>query len=437
MNKKIYLRIKDFIAAKSIRYVLINSILLFLFFSSAGFSQSEDTLGDVSIKGGLLSFKLKDADIKSILQIFARQLHKNIVAGDGVKGTVSLSFSDVKPLEGFEAVLRAKGLDWFEEGDTIVVSNKKTVKTFLLQYANAVEVKTALELLMVEGDQVSVNDSYNALIVKTPSDNMSRIERAIRNMDIPPIQVMVQVNIIEIKTGDVGNLGLNAKYSSQNNPNNKLQTKGFAEKGDTGSLGFYAQVISGNVESYLSTVLTETNYDLVASPRIATINHKPASILIGSKLGYKTTTVTTTGTVQEIHFLEVGTKLIITPHVSDDEYIRMKIAPKVSEGYVTDDLPTENTTETENEVMVKSGQTIVIGGLTKNKETRTEVGIPLLMNIPLIGNLFKKTNIDNEKRELLVTITPKIMTPEYLEKMQNDITTINDHAKKGSSFLLH
>ncbi|OGC22244.1 hypothetical protein A3J90_02770 [candidate division WOR-1 bacterium RIFOXYC2_FULL_37_10] len=412
-------------------------ILIFIF-SITAFSAPEEQYQGVSVNNGLLSFKLKDADIKSVLQIFAKQLHKNIVAGDGVKGTVTLSFSNVKPQEGLEAVLRAKSFDWFQEGDTIVVSNKKTVKTFLLQYANALEVKVALDLLMIEGDQVSANDSYNALIVKTSSDNMSRIERAIQDMDVPPTQVMVEVNIIEFKSGDVGNLGMDVKYSSKNNPNNNAQTKNLAGKpSDATPVGLYAQVVSSNIESYLSTVLTKTGYDLIAAPRIATVNHKAASILIGSKLGYKTVTITQTGTVQEVHFLETGTKLVITPHVSDDGYIRMTIAPKISEGYVIDDLPAENTTETQNEVMVKSGQTIIIGGLTKNKEAKTEIGIPLLMNIPIIGSLFKKTSIDNEKRELLVTITPKIMTPEYLDEMQEQMNVIKkQQTSKNSNLIL-
>jgi len=403
-------------------------------FSLPSFSAEEISVG----RGGLLSFKLKDADIRSVLQIFAKQMGKNIVAGDGVKGNVTLSFSNVKPQEGLESVLRAKGFDWYLEGDTIVVSNQKVVRTYLLQYANAAEVKGALELLMGEGDQVSVNDSYNALIVKTSSENIGRIETAVRNMDVPPAQVMVEAKIIELKSGDGGNAGLDVKYNYSKNPNDIIQTKNLAGKpGDPSAQGLYAQIVSGNTEAYLSAVLTKTGYDLIASPRIATLNHKPATILIGSKLGYKTAVITQTGTVQEVHFLETGTKLTIVPHVSDDGYIRMSIYPKISEGYVADDLPTENTTETQNEVLVKSGQTIVIGGLIKNKETQTETGIPFLMQIPLIGSFFRKTTIDNEKRELLVVITPTIMTSEYLESMKGEIDEAMNREKKRGSSLIH
>lgn len=393
---------------------------------------------EISVSGGTLSFKLKDADIRSVLQIFAKQLNKNIIAGDGVTGKVSISFTRVNPQEGLEAVLRSKGYDWYAEGDTIIVSNKKSVRTYLLQYANAAEVKGALELLMAKDDQVSVNESYNAIIIKASSDNVSRIERAIRDMDIPPIQVMVEAKVIEMKVGDAGSAGVEGKYTYNKNQNDFAVTKGLAGKStDTGASGFYTQVITGNLESYLSAVLTRTGYDLIASPRIATVNHKAATILIGSKLGYKTSIISQTSTVQQVQFLETGTKLTITPHVSNDGYIRMAISPKISEGYVTDDLPTENTTETQNEVLVKSGQTIIIGGLIKNKETQTETGVPIIMHLPIIGNFFRKTVIDNEKRELMVTITPTIMSAEYLQNMQNEIESAIKKEKDRKATLIH
>jgi type IV pilus assembly protein PilQ len=387
---------------------------------------------------GNITFKLKDADIKSVLEIFAKQLGVNLVAGDDITGKVTFYFTNVRPREGLEAVLRAKGYDWFQEGDTLVVTAKNTVRTYLLEYAGAAEVKGALDLLAEPGDSVSVNESYNALIVKTSTKNISRIEKAIRDLDVPPLQVMVEAKILEVKYNDEGKVGLDVKASRTQDPNDVMQTKNFAGRPtETDPLGFYAQVISGNVEAYLSTLLTKTNYNLVASPRIATINHKEASILIGSKIGYRTAVITTTGTVYQVSFLTTGTNLTITPHVGEEGFIRMKIAPKVSVGTVVQDQPIENTTETASEVLVKDGQTVVIGGLTKNAETETDYGIPILMDIPIIGGLFRKTVILNEKRELLIFVTPHILTPAYLEKMSNETKGIVEKEKQQGAALIH
>ena len=388
--------------------------------------------------GGTLTFKLKDADIKSVLQVFAKQLGVNIVAGDDVTGKVTFSFTNVKPREGLEAVLRAKGYDWYQEGDTVVVTAKPTVRTYLLEYTSATEVQSALSQLMESGDSVSVNESYNALIVKASTKNISRIEKAIRDMDIPPVQVMVEAKILEIKYDDSGSAGLDIKYTRPQDPNDTAQTTGFAGKPTgSGAFGFYAQVISQNVDAYLSTLLTKTNYNLVAAPRIATLNHKEANILIGSKIGYRTAVITDTGTVYQVQFLTTGTELTITPHVGEGGFIRMKIYPKVSEGTVTQDQPVENTTETQNEVLVKDGQTVVIGGLIKNAETQIDYGIPFLMDIPLLGGLFRKTSIINEKRELLIFVTPHILTPEYLTKLSEENKGIMEREKKEGAGIIH
>ncbi|MFA4905214.1 MAG: secretin N-terminal domain-containing protein [Candidatus Margulisiibacteriota bacterium] len=389
-------------------------------------------------KGGNLSFRLKDADIKNVLQIFAKQLGINIVAGEGVAGKISFSFTNVRPREGLESVLRAKGFDWFQEGDTLVVTSKKTVRTYMLEYANAKEVKEALDLVVEGGDSVSNIDSYNALMVKASTENISRIEKTIKDMDIPPSQVLIETKIIEIKWSDGGNAGVDIKYTRPQDANDYAQTKNLAGRvTDTGAQGFYAHAITTNVEAFVSALETQTGYNLVASPRLTALNHKRASILIGSKLGYRTAVITDTGTVYQVNFLTTGTELKLTPHISESGYVRMEIEPKISEGSVTADQPVESTTETKNEVLVKDGQTIVIGGLIKNTETQTDSGIPLLMNLPLLGGLFRKTTISNEKRELMVIVTPHILTPEYLNEMSKDIKTLDQKEKSQGSGFIH
>lgn len=388
--------------------------------------------------GGNLSFRLKDADIKNVLQIFARQLGINIVAGEGVSGKVSFSFTNVRPREGLESVLRAKGFDWFQEGDTLVVTSKKTVRTYLLEYANAKEVKEAMDLLMEGGDSVSALESYNAIMVKASTENINRIEKTIRDLDTPPSQVLIEARIVEVKWSDTGDAGVDLSYTRPQDSNDWAETKNFAgRKTDTGARGFFAHAITSNVEAFLSALQTQTGFNLISAPRITTLNHKKASILIGGKLGYKTAVITDTGTVYTVNFLTTGTELKLTPHISETGFIRMEIEPKISEGSVTADTPVESTTETKNEVLVKDGQTIVIGGLVKNYETQTDYGIPILMNIPILGGIFRKTTISNEKRELMVIVTPHILTPEYLEVMSKEIKTLDQKEKNQGSGLIH
>jgi type II secretory pathway component GspD/PulD (secretin) len=194
---------------------------------------------------------------------------------------------------------------------------------------------------------------------------------------------------------------------------------------------------SASLEAFISAVAQNKKLNVVASPRLTTLNNKEATLLIGYKLGYKTTIVSQTSTSQVINFLLVGTQLTMTPNVNKNGYIRMKVAPKISDGSVVNDLPQEETTESKNEVMVKDGQTFVIGGLTKDKETVTDYGIPLLMDIPFLGSLFRKSVIGSEKIELLVFVTPHIITPEYLQLLNAPIEAMEKANRENKARLLH
>ncbi|MEA3492759.1 MAG: secretin N-terminal domain-containing protein [Candidatus Margulisiibacteriota bacterium] len=373
---------------------------------------------NLQIRRGKVYLNLKDADIKSVLQIFAKATNTNIVASDDVEGKITVTFTGIAPKKGLEAVLRTKGLDWFEEEGTIYVSTKKIMRTYYLESARPSDIESIVKNILPDGSTVSVDDSYNVLVVQTTSDYLPRLERLIKELDVPPTQVMIEVRMIELRHTDGGKTGSDIKYTSSSDPNDVVETKGFAEKSNADDPeGIYAHVLSGNIEAYLSALKTAVSYNTVATPRLTTLSNKEASLLIGQKLGYKTTVITETTTTQEINFLEVGTSLSITPLVTKGGYIRMSIEPKLSDGTIVNELPQENTTETKNEVMVKDGQTFVIGGLMKDKDTQTDYGIPFVMDIPLIGAFFRRSVISKEKQELIVFVTPHILTASNLEAL--------------------
>jgi len=108
----------------------------------------------------------------------------------------------------------------------------------------------------------------------------------------------------------------------------------------------------------------------------------------------------------------------------------MEIAPSVSEGQITGGLPQENTTETNNKVLVKDGQSILIGGLTKNYNSEVEIGIPILSAIPYLGSIFRRTQLVSEKRDIMVIITPHIVTPEFLADMAEKTQALDAKRRK-------
>lgn len=405
----------------------------------ASASRAAPLTSNLQIRRGKVFLNLKDADIKSVLQIFAKATNTNIVASDDVKGKVTVTFTGIAPKKGLEAVLRTKGLDWFEEEGTIFVSTKKIMRTYYLENARPTDIESIIKNILPEGSTVSVNDSYNVLVVQTSSDYLPRLERLIKELDVPPTQVMIEVQMIELRHTEGGNIGVDVKYTSPKDSNDVVETKNFAGKStDSGAQGIYSHIISGDLESYLSALKTATNYNTIATPRLTTLSNKEATLLIGQKLGYKTTVITETTTTQVINFLEVGTSLKITPHVTKSGFIRMIVEPKLSDGSIVNDLPQENTTETKNEVMVKDGQTFVIGGLIRDKDIQTDYGIPFIMDIPLIGGFFRRTVISKEKHELIVFVTPHILTKENLESISRvQIKEMEEKSAREKARLIH
>lgn len=398
---------------------------------------------NIEVKQGKVYLNLKDADVKSVLQIFAKATGTNIVSADDVTGKVTVTFTGINARDGLEAVLRTKGLDWFEESGTIFVSTKKIMRSYFLENAKPSDLAETIKAILPAGSTVTADDSYNVLVIQTTSDYLPRLGKLIGELDVPPTQVMVEAKIIEVDLGNGDNVGLDVNYT-KNGSGSNVQTMNLADRSTNANTnattgltpqGLYAHALSifstASLEAFLSAIETSNKTNVVAAPKITTLNNKEASILIGAKYGYVTSIIGQTSTTQVVNFLEVGTSLTLTPNVTKNGYIRMKVAPKVSDGIVINNLPQENTTETKNEVMVKDGQTFVIGGLVKQKDTSFDYGIPFLMDIPILGSLFRKTVTSTAKTELLVFVTPHIITAKFLDSLT---VPVNEFIEKNEAY---
>jgi len=399
---------------------------------------------------GNISMAFQDTDIVQVVYLLAKETGMNLIPGQDLRGKITLSLTDVSTEEALQAILETAHAKLIADGNLFKViplgdlyefveaEGGSISKTYKIDYISPANATDTLKILLPDAEKIETVKDSNYLIVQGPRAVIQKADALIRSLDSAPKQVVVEAKVIEVRATDVSNLGWDIKGTYAKNTNDIVQTKGLAGRTtDTGAQGLYAQVISGNIEAYLSGLANKSGVNIVASPRITTLSDKPASILIGAKYGYKTAIITQTSTTQQIQFLEVGTALTITPHVTKDGFIKMKVEPKVSDGQVVNDLPQENTTETANEVMVRDGQTIVIGGLIKDKEVQTDTGIPFLMDIPFLGGLFRKTATNIEKSELLVFVTPHILTPETLTQMSKQAAEMEAKNQEMKARLVH
>lgn len=394
-------------------------------------------------KSGLITIDLRDVEISHAMRMISKETGKNIVVSKDVDGRITISFSNVAFEEAFEAILEASNCIAVREGDIIKVlpsgeppkiihlPNGYINKTFTINYVSTDDLKETLIKFVPEITKVITTKGSKYIVVEGPPESVRKVEKLIKSIDTPPKQVMVEAKIIEVTHSDTGDLGMNLKWTNPNNPTEVLQTKGLAAPPTaTGATGLYYSITNQNIEALVETLQTRTGYNLLSSPKVMTINEQEAEIITGSRLGYKVKTYTETGMIESVEFLDVGTKLVITPSIKSDGYMMMDIHPEISEGSIINELPQKRSTETTTKLIVKDGQTIIIGGLMKEYSQKVNKGIPFLMDIPLIGIPFRRVEIENEKKEIIILMSPHIITTKLIEEMEKPIKKFEEKFEK-------
>lgn len=380
-----------------------------------------------------ISLDYKDADINAILRSLAWSYGLNLVTGTDVKGKVTINLKNVTLDEALDAILTASGYVHIRRGNIIYISSGAaegidlTSEPVYLKYLKAAEVQNLLRKVISSKGDIKVDEVSNMLIITDFSANVEKIKTLINRIDIPPQQVLIEVKIVDITSKDLENLGVT--WSADNKPiGNKgglfnRNTRFQEELKTTTTLAGPSGSLSGgqfkiNTLNFKGLSLTATldalcqdqKANLLASPSIAVLNNREARIVIGEKVPYKERTQTTTGTTETTKFIDVGTTLRVMPSINADGYITMLIHPEVSSvSALLDAGPRITTREADTTVRVKEGETIVIGGLIKQEDSRTRSKVPLVSDIPIIGLLFSNRSKDQSQTELAVFITPTIL----------------------------
>jgi hypothetical protein len=253
--------------------------------------------------------------------------------------------------------------------------------------------------------------------------------------------VLIQARLVDITTTDLVNLGLKVTSS--------FSQAGFLDKGSlskesvSGTLNLsgpssaltndeLSVTVTGeslSVQPTIDMLLRTNRANLLASPSIATISGKPARVVIGEKVPFKEITQTITGTIETVKFLDVGTTLIVTPWVHDDDNVTLTIHPEVSSltEFVDDTLPRVATREADTTVTVRNDQTVVIAGLIKTEDEETRSKLPFFGDLPLIGALFQNRSVDQTQTELVIFITPHIIGPtDVLQAVHDEAGAASD-----------
>lgn len=299
-------------------------------------------------------------------------------------------------------------------------------KVFNLNYAQAEKIQAKIQEAVTKGiGTIKTDERTNKIIVTDYPDKLEEISKIITAFDERTPQVLIDAQIIQINPSDLFEMGVNwdawikkyfdMKASLPIGTNNRL----FFGTPDNNPKK------KEEYKAIVDVLRTIGDLKVLSSPRIMSLNNQEAKIHVGTRDAYITSTTSqsgtgTTVTSQSVNFVDTGIQLYVTPTINRDGFVTMKIKPEISdatrteitsEGQITQ-VPIVSTSEAETTVTVKDGVTIIIGGLAKDKKEKTVRKIPILGDIPLLGVCFRSTSDNLTKTELVILLTPHILSGE-------------------------
>ena len=388
-----------------------------------------------------ISLDVQEAEIGTVLRSLAGFSGTNIVASPRVEGKVTVKLEDVPWEEALGVILKAHSFDYIEEHGIYRIDTadelrkekldieraRKQVEDLArlhlglvpLHYANAEETKQALEQMLTERGSIDVDVRTNSLIVNDVPDRVALISEMATDLDTKTPQVEINARLIDMDSKSTRELGINWSLSNfmspGNNVNGRLDITNPIQNA-AGDLRVGTVQNWGELMMQVQALEVSNKAHLISNPIITTTDNREASILVGQKIplivsdeaGNAITQLTT-----------VGIMLQVTPHINKDNQITLDVHNEVS------DLSSQatvqggviiNTSESDTRVLVENGETAIIAGLIRQIDGKLDTGIPLLMDIPLLGNLFKHSTHTKVGRELVIFVTPTIVDAGYMQR---------------------
>ncbi|MFC1889593.1 type II secretion system protein GspD [Thermodesulfobacteriota bacterium] len=381
------------------------------------------------------------ADIMEAITLLCKGRGVNVVFGEDVKGEVRVILKDVSFEDALQAICESSGLTYSWVGNVIVVEGKGTrSRVFRLNYAKAKDAQSLVKQALSSTGKIASNDKMKTLLVEDTPYHIARAAEVVEQIDIKPRQVLIEAKIIEVSLRDNWNLGIDWNYLAVGTELQNLlddvtaagtmQTAGFARQLTAGLDGFFFTFSNDKLSMMLDALETKTDAKTLAAPRIMVLNDEEAEIIVGDRFGYPVTTTTETATLESVEFLDTGVKLTIKPRISDVGFVILEVHPEVSTGEVVGGLPSKKTAEATTHLLVRDGQTALIGGLMKSERNVINTQVPFLGSIPILGYLFKKKEQRVFRDEIIVLLTPTIVGEPDLSMTGEEIDYIYSRGDK-------
>ncbi|EMT8564932.1 type IV pilus secretin PilQ [Neisseria gonorrhoeae] len=416
--------------------------------------------------GRKISLDFQDVEIRTILQILAKESGMNIVASDSVNGKMTLSLKDVPWDQALDLVMQARNLDMRQQGNIVNIAPRDELlakdkaflqaekdiadlgalysQNFQLKYKNVEEFRSILRLdnadttgnrnTLVSGrGSVLIDPATNTLIVTDTRSVIEKFRKLIDELDVPAQQVMIEARIVEAADGFSRDLGVKFGATSRKKLKNETSAFGWGVNSGFGggdkwetqtkinlpvaaaanSISLVRAISSGALNLELSASESLSKTKTLANPRVLTQNRKEAKIESGYEIPFTVTTASGGGNSTNTELKKAVLGLTVTPNITPDGQIIMTVK-------INKDSPAQcasgnntilciSTKSLNTQAMVENGGTLIVGGIYEENNGNTLTKVPLLGDIPVIGNLFKTRGKKTDRRELLIFITPRII----------------------------
>jgi type IV pilus assembly protein PilQ len=410
---------------------------------------SEEEVTQKVYKGRKLSLDFKDADIKNILRLIAEVSDLNIIVADGVTGKITMRLVDVPWDQALDLILQSKNLGMVRAGNVLRVAPREALKKEIqaelearrskekledlvlelipINYASGKEIMPQVKSVLSDRGDVKIDERTNTLIIKDIAKRITDVKNLVKSLDTKTPQVLIEARIVEASLAFQRDLGISWGFLASTGKGNKkldigsdtakvVNLPAVVPTGASGAVSLLEFLYTSGdkfgltqLDIAISAYENKGDLNVIASPKIATLDNKEASIEQGLRIPY--TKLTTEGTATE-DFIDANLKLTVTPHVTNDGHIKMII--KVKKDAPSDtyksifNTPSIDKKEAITEVLVKDNGVVAIGGIYTISKSDGATGVPLFNKIPLVGWLFKKESKSDERKDLLIFISPKI-----------------------------
>src|SRR5581483_2222125 len=401
--------------------------------------------------GRKISLDFQDADIANVIRLIADVSGLNIVMGEDVKGKVTLKLVSVPWDQALEIILKMNNLGQIREGNIIRVATLTNIakqqdeeakaketklqaedlitRVVYVNYGKARELAIPLKKILSPRGDIEIDDRTNSLLVKDIEKNVDRIEALVHKLDSQTPQVVIEARIVQV--APTFNRSLGIKWGADFHNTSRGNILGVSNAGPLdpmgapvpdfavnlpassafGGIGFtFGRFTQNplNLDLRLSAGESQGLTKIISTPKVSVLNNQEAKIEQGESIPFSTVSANGTQTT----FIDANLTLIVTPHVSPDGGIIMKV--KVSKNAAGETRPGAAgpsilKKEATTNILVKDGETTVIGGIYEVTKVDSISGIPFLMDVPVLGWLFKTSTKSESTSELLVFLTPRIL----------------------------